>query len=225
MSRKIQIAIDGPASAGKSTVAKILAQKLNYIYCDTGAMYRALTLSALNEKVNLSDEVALMNLLNATKITFRQLDDGQHVYLNDQDVTQEIRQNNVTNSVSEVSSFKEVRKEMVKRQQDFCYSDCIVMDGRDIGTVVLPNADIKIFLEASVEERAERRFKENQAKGIPTDFETLKMEIKNRDHYDSTRENSPLIQAEDAILVDTTGLNIEQVVKKIEFIINKKTLA
>ena len=216
MKKTIQIAIDGPASAGKSTVAKILAKKNGFIYCDTGAMYRALTLAAITKNINLDSEEALMALLTDIKISFTQEKDGQHVHLNDEDVTLAIRNNDVTNSVSKVSAYKSIREEMVIRQQDIASSMSIVMDGRDIGTVVLPNADLKVFLVASVTERAERRYKENQAKGIETDFESLKQEIADRDHYDSTRKNSPLVQAEDAILVDTSGLSIAEVVENIE---------
>lgn len=216
MKKNIQVAIDGPASAGKSTVAKILAKKNAFIYCDTGAMYRALTLAAIENSTDLDSEKDLLTLLNQLVISFNQQVDGQHVFLNDKDVTLLIRDNNVTNSVSKVSAYKSIREEMVVRQQKIAESNSIVMDGRDIGTVVLPNASLKVFLVASVEERAERRFKENIAKGIDTNFEDLKKEIADRDYYDSTRKNSPLVQAEDAILVDTSGLNIEEVVFKIE---------
>ncbi|MDT2815887.1 (d)CMP kinase [Vagococcus carniphilus] len=216
MKKNIQVAIDGPASAGKSTVAKILAKKNGFIYCDTGAMYRALTLAAIENKTNMDSEKDLLTLLNQLVISFNQQADGQHVFLNEKDVTLLIRDNDVTNSVSKVSAYKSIREEMVLRQQKIAESNSIVMDGRDIGTVVLPNASLKIFLVASVTERAERRFKENISKGIDTDFEALKKEIADRDHYDSTRKNSPLVQAEDAILVDTSGLNIEEVVLKIE---------
>lgn len=216
MKKTIQIAIDGPASAGKSTVAKILAKKNSFIYCDTGAMYRALTLAALDSNINLESESELMTLLKELTIDFSQQEDGQHVFLNKKDVSFEIRSNDVTNAVSKVSAYKNIREEMVVRQQKIAESNSIVMDGRDIGTVVLPKADLKIFLVASVEERAERRYKENITKGIETNFEALKKEIADRDHYDSTRKNSPLIQAEDAILVDTSGLTIEEVVKSIE---------
>ncbi|MGO3733085.1 MAG: (d)CMP kinase [Vagococcus sp.] len=221
MTKTIQIAIDGPASAGKSTVAKILAKELSYIYCDTGAMYRALTFAAIKFDVDLDDEMKLVDLLSRITIEFEQQIDGQHVLVNGMDVTSEIRESLVTNSVSKVSAYKDVRQELVTRQKDIASSNSIVMDGRDIGTVVLPHADLKIFLIASVEERAERRFKENQEKGIQTDFEQLKKEIAARDHYDSTRENSPLVQADDAILVDTSGLNIDEVVKEIKNHLNK----
>lgn len=211
MVEKLKIAIDGPASAGKSTVAKILAEKLNYIYCDTGAMYRTLTYMALKENA-ISDEDYLVKLLDKAKITFAQRVDGQHVFLNNQDVTEVIRQTDVTNNVSAVSAFPKVRKELVKRQQEIAKEGGIVMDGRDIGTAVLPLAEVKFFLVASVEERAMRRYKENLSKNIKTEFETLKQEIERRDYLDTTRKVSPLTQAKDAKLIDTTGLNIQEVV-------------
>lgn len=215
MKKTIQIAIDGPASAGKSTVAKIVANQLHYIYCDTGAMYRALTLAALEEGVAPDDEEGLLALLNKISITFQQQPDGQLVFLNERDVTSAIRQHDVTRHVSDVSAHKQVREEMVKRQQEIASDGGIVMDGRDIGTMVLPNAELKIFLVASVEERAMRRYKENQEKGIPTDYDRLKNEIELRDFQDSTRQASPLVQADDAILLDTTGLSIKEVVGRI----------
>lgn len=216
MKKTIQVAIDGPASAGKSTVAKILAKQRGFIYCDTGAMYRALTYMALQEHVNTTDEDKLLGLLETMTIHFTQEEDGQQVWVNQENVTDAIRLPDVTNHVSEVSAFKKIREEMVRRQQLFSKEHSIVMDGRDIGTVVLPEADVKIFLVASVSERAERRYKENISKGIETDYDQLKQEIEARDHYDSTRENSPLKQADDAILLDTTGLNIAEVVSEIE---------
>lgn len=214
--KKISIAIDGPASAGKSTVAKILAAKLGYVYVDTGAMYRAVTWAAQQAGVAASDEAALVQLMDEHRIHFVQEEDGQHTFWDNQDITLAIRQPEVTNEVSEVSAHSKVRERLVKQQQDYGVEGGIVMDGRDIGTTVLPNAEVKIFLVASVEERAERRYKENLGKGIPTDFETLKKEIADRDHYDSTREVSPLVQAEDAVRVDTTGLGIDEVVAEIE---------
>lgn len=214
--KKISIAIDGPASAGKSTVAKILAAKLGYVYVDTGAMYRAVTWAAQQAGIAASDEVALVQLMDEHRIHFAQEEDGQHTFWDDQDITLAIRQPEVTNEVSEVSAHSKVRERLVKQQQDYGVEGGIVMDGRDIGTTVLPNAEVKIFLVASVEERAERRYKENLEKGITTDFETLKKEIADRDHYDSTREVSPLVQAEDAVRVDTTGLGIDEVVAEIE---------
>ncbi|MBP1040614.1 (d)CMP kinase [Vagococcus sp. BWB3-3] len=222
MSGKISIAIDGPASAGKSTVAKILAKDLGYIYVDTGAMYRAITYASLEQQVDPSDEQKLSELVRQLTISFKQGTDGQLVFLGDRDITEAIRQPNVTNLVSQVSAHKEIRLELVRRQRQLATSGGVVMDGRDIGTAVLPQAEVKIFLVASVDERAERRYKENIAKGIMTDYESLKAEIEARDYKDSTRENSPLVQAEDAIRLDTTGLSINEVVTSIKNIIKNK---
>jgi cytidylate kinase len=219
---KISIAIDGPASSGKSTVAKILAKKLQYIYCDTGAMYRALTYLAIKNQVDFNNEAGLVELCNAHKITFQQTEQGQLVFLDGADVSEAIRQTDVTNAVSIVAKHQKVRQELVALQQRIAADGGIVMDGRDIGTAVLPKAQVKIFLVASVEERAQRRYKENVEKGIPTDFETLKAEIERRDHLDSTRAVSPLTQAQDAIRIDTTGMTIEKVVAAIQNVIAEK---
>lgn len=219
---KINIAIDGPASSGKSTVAKILAKNYGYIYTDTGAMYRSVTYLAIQHKISFSDEEGLVDLVERYPISFEQTAAGQKVFVAGQEVTEAIRQNDVTNGVSEVSAWSGVREKLVEVQQEIAKNGGVVMDGRDIGTAVLPNAEVKIFLVASVLERAERRFKENQAAGIATDFETLKKEIEQRDYLDSTREVSPLKQAKDAFLVDTTGLSIAEVVKRIEEIVEHK---
>lgn len=219
--KRLRIAIDGPASAGKSTVAKILAKDLGYIYCDTGAMYRALTYMAMENNISIDDEAGLVQLLQDMTITFDPSAEIQKVFVNGKEVTDEIRQSDVTNGVSAVSAHQAVRVELVKRQQEIAKTGGIVMDGRDIGTAVLPDAEIKIFLVASVTERAERRFKENQTKGITTALEVLQQEIADRDYKDSTRKVSPLLQAEDAILVDTTSLSIEGVVAKIKSIIEE----
>lgn len=215
MTKRISIAIDGPAAAGKSTIAKIVAKNLSYIYIDTGAMYRALTLKALNENINIEDELALANLLDQTTIELVLKEEGQVILLNKEDVTEAIRQPEVTNNVSVVSMHEKVREEMVRRQREFATNGGVVMDGRDIGTVVLPNAELKIFMIASVLERAERRFAENKTKGIDTPLETLMEEIERRDHLDSNRKVSPLVKASDAIELDTTSLTISQVVDQI----------
>lgn len=222
MDKKIMIAIDGPASAGKSTVAKILAKDLGYVYCDTGAMYRALTYQALQFKIDPTDEQALVSLLKKMELSFEPSEKKQKVFVNHIEVTEAIRQPDVTNLVSVVAAHSEVRKELVKRQKKIADQGKIVMDGRDIGTAVLPHAEVKIFLVASVDERADRRYKENLSNGVNTPLDTLKQEIAKRDYKDSHRTVSPLKQAEDAILVDTTGLGIEQVVQKIKDIIAEK---
>jgi cytidylate kinase len=222
MNKKISIAIDGPAAAGKSTIAKMIAKTLNYIYVDTGAMYRALTYKALNQKVSLIDEQALYDLLMETDIELKPSENGQLVFVDHQNVTAEIRNNKVTSSVSEVAKHRLIREEMVRRQQLFAKNGGVVMDGRDIGTHVLPNAEIKIFMIASVEERAERRHQENLQKGFPSDIEQLKEEIALRDKQDSEREVAPLKKAEDAIEIDTTSLTINQVVDKIMSLIEER---
>jgi CMP/dCMP kinase len=222
MNKKISIAIDGPAAAGKSTIAKMIAKTLNYIYVDTGAMYRALTYKALNQKVSLIDEQALYDLLMETDIELKPSENGQLVFMDHQNVTAEIRNNEVTSSVSEVAKHRLIREEMVRRQQLFAKNGGVVMDGRDIGTHVLPNAEIKIFMIASVEERAERRHQENLQKGFPSDIEQLKEEIALRDKQDSEREVAPLKKAEDAIEIDTTSLTINQVVDKIMSLIEER---
>ncbi|AWN61381.1 (d)CMP kinase [Streptococcus sobrinus] len=211
--KTIRIAIDGPASSGKSTVAKILAKELGYTYLDTGAMYRCATYLALQNHLKLDQVDDLLALIDENPIAFGKANDGgQTVSLGGQDVTLAIRQNNVTNNVSAVSALPEVRQKLVDEQRRIAAGGAIIMDGRDIGTVVLPDAELKIFLIASVEERAERRFKENQEKGIASDFETLKQEIAERDYKDSHRKVSPLKAAEDAITFDTTGVSIQGVV-------------
>ena len=214
--KKMNIAIDGPASAGKSTIAKKVAEKLGYIYLDTGAMYRTLTYAALSNEVDLQDEEALHTLLKGIRITFLTAENEmQRVFLNDEDVTDSIRSEEVTQNVSLVSSFAKVREEMVARQKSIARSGGVVMDGRDIGTVVLPDAEVKIFMTATAEERALRRYKENIAKGMATSLEELTEDMKRRDHLDSTRSVSPLKKAEDAIVLDSTHLEIDEVVKQI----------
>lgn len=213
--KEIRIAIDGPASSGKSTVAKIIAKDLDIIYLDTGAMYRAATYVALSNQLG-DDATAIIDILKENPIAFGTSSEGQLVYVGEVDVTNAIRQNDVTNAVSRISALAAIRTYLVDAQRDIASHGGIVMDGRDIGTVVLPDAELKIFLVASVAERAERRYKENLDKGIETDFETLKVEIAARDHKDSTRAVSPLKQAEDAILIDTTGMSIPDVVSKIK---------
>ncbi|CCJ65566.1 Cytidylate kinase [Leuconostoc pseudomesenteroides PS12] len=215
----IQIAIDGPASAGKSTIAKILASNLKYVYVDTGAMYRTITLAAKQAGISYDDEQSITELLDTTDIRFEPGTPVQHVFLNNQEVTSLIRSTEVTNNVSLVSSYAAVRENLVERQRAIASHDNVIMDGRDIGTTVLPKAQVKIFLVASVEERAQRRYRENVFKGIATDLDTLRKEIETRDYKDSHRQISPLVQAKDAILVDTTGQTIEQVVDEITEII------
>lgn len=218
---KLQIAIDGPASAGKSTVAKLVAKKLGYVYCDTGAMYRATTYAAKKNHVAYDDDQGLKEMLEKTEIRFVPAEPEQKVFVNETEVTKTIRLPEIANNVSTVSAQKSVRADLTERQRMIAEQGGIVMDGRDIGTTVLPNAKVKIFLVASVHERAVRRFKENVEKGIDTPLDVLEKEIEERDYKDSHRKISPLTQAEDAVLVDTTSLSIEEVVAKIMEIIEK----
>ena len=215
--KQIQIAIDGPASSGKSTVANIIAKDFNYTYLDTCAMYRAATYLALRNHLTENDADEIVTLLETYSVSFGRSENGEQlVFVGDVDVTHPIRENEVTNNVSWVAAIPEVREKLVHLQQLIAAQGGIVMDGRDIGTVVLPDAELKIFLVASVEERAERRYKENLEKGIPADLETLKKEIAERDYKDSHREVSPLKPAADSIHFDTTGIGIAEVVKFIE---------
>lgn len=220
MDKRISIAIDGPAAAGKSTVAKVVAKELSYVYIDTGAMYRTLTYAALEQKVDIENEEQLMEVVKNVNIEFQQGENTQLVFLNGQDVSEVIRTPDVTNRVSIVAKHRLVREEMVRRQQELAKKGGVVMDGRDIGTHVLPDAEVKIFMLASVEERAERRHLENLNKGFDSNLEQLKEEIAQRDKLDSEREVSPLKKADDALELDTTSLSIEEVVQKIMRIVS-----
>lgn len=217
--KKISIAIDGPAGSGKSTIAKVVASKFGYIYIDTGAMYRAITLKALRNNIPLTDGIQLTNLADNTLICleYELLSQGTrlHVVMDDTDVSEEIRSLEVTNNVSIVAAVAGVREAMVKLQRNMAKNGGVVMDGRDIGTVVLPKAELKVFLTASVMERSKRRWLELKEKGIAVDLQELEEQIRQRDFYDSHREIDPLCQAKQAILLDTTSLDIEQVVAKV----------
>lgn len=204
MNNKINIAIDGPAAAGKSTISKRVAEQLNYIYIDTGAMYRAITL------LYIENGKDIINSLENVEINFKR-ESSNRVFLNLRDVTDEIRSQAVTGKVSEVSSFEEVRSYLVAMQQKIGLEKGVVMDGRDIGTTVLPNAELKIFMQASPRVRAERRLLEEKARGNDIDLDQLTSQIIKRDELDMNRQISPLVQADDAILLDTTELSIEEV--------------
>lgn len=216
--KPINIALDGPAAAGKSTIAKLVAAKLSMVYVDTGAMYRAITYKylQLNKTENFSELVQSTELA----LTYDE-EKGQRIILDNQDVTDYLRENDVTNHVSYVSSKESVRSFAVEKQQELAEQKGIVMDGRDIGTVVLPDADLKIYMIASVEERAVRRQKDNELRGIQSTVEQLKKEISERDHYDMNREISPLKKADDAITINTTGMSIEEVTDKILTLVEK----
>ncbi|MBF0780041.1 MULTISPECIES: (d)CMP kinase [unclassified Granulicatella] len=214
--KKIRIAIDGPASSGKSTVAKQLAQKLQYVYLDTGAMYRCMTLSLLEHHVDLTDETLVSEWIKKQKIEFITHDNQQSVLLNGENVTLAIREARVSKHVSLISSYKHVREELVRQQRAYIQQGGIIMDGRDIGTVVMPEAELKIFMVASAYERAKRRYQEHVQRGDYTQsVEEIQRQIEKRDYIDSTRLESPLTKANDAIEIDTTELNINQVVEKI----------
>lgn len=218
----MQIAIDGPAGSGKSTIAKRVANQLGFIYCDTGAMYRTATVMALRKGLKLDDEAAIMAALKPLTITFKPAPEGQLVFMDGEDVTLAIRQEDATNNVSQVSALPKVREEMVKRQRAIAAASDIVMDGRDIGTTVLPQAEVKIFMIASVQKRAERRYKENVEKGIMTPVAVLAEEIEARDHKDSTRAVSPLRKAADAVEIDSSNMTIDQEVAEIIALANQK---
>jgi len=207
--KQIIIAIDGPAGSGKTTSAKITAEELNYIYIDTGAMYRACTLFWLRTGLEI-DEKYSFEIMEQINIDLVYSDDGQLTILNGEDVSDEIRHPDVTAAVSPISAMKLVREKMVAQQRQIAKNGGVVMDGRDIGTVVFPNADLKLFFTASPEKRAIRRMKELAAKGIIIDKEVILQQIVERDRYDSTREIAPLKQADDAILIDNTDMTLDE---------------
>lgn len=218
----MNIAIDGPAGAGKSTIAKLLAAKLGILYLDTGAMYRAVGLKALNTGVDISDEAAVEKMLADTKIDVTQENGVQHVYLDGNDVSSAIRENAVSKAASDISAVPCVRYKMVELQREIASRCDTVLDGRDIGTFVLPNAEYKIFLTASSEERAKRRYAELKAKGSTLTLEQIKDDIVKRDYNDSHRTLAPLKKADDATEVDTTAMSIDDVVGRIYAIIGAK---
>ena len=216
---KLNIAIDGPSAAGKSTIARRLARECDYIHLDTGAMYRCIAYKALNQGVALDDEAALGSLIDQTEI--RLTPQGQ-VFLDGEEMKDKIRSDEVSMAASQVSSWKIVRQKLVERQQKMARDKGVVMDGRDIGTVVLPDAEIKSFLTASPQARAQRRFLENQQKGISSDYQQLVAEIAQRDKQDTERVNSPLRQAEDAVGIDTSEMTIDEVVAAIQRLVEEK---
>ncbi|KRQ86624.1 Cytidylate kinase [Caloramator mitchellensis] len=217
--RRISIAIDGPAGAGKSTIARIIADKLNIEYIDTGAMYRAVTLKFLRKGIDLDNDYdKISNILSYTDINFEK---GK-IYLDDEDVSEEIRLPEIGKYVSRVAAMPEVREKLVKLQREIALKKSVIMDGRDIGTNVLMNADVKIFLIASAEERARRRYTELHEKGIEVSFDEIYKEIENRDYIDSTRKINPLRKAEDAITIDSSNKTINEVVEDILLIIRNK---
>lgn len=224
MKKNIQIAIDGPAGAGKSTIAKIVAEALGFTYIDTGAMYRAVTYKAMQQNIHLDDEAKLAEMLEVSTIELKPSPQGQLVFLDGHNVSAEIRSNEVTSSVSQVAAHAKVRELLVAQQQKLAANGGVVMDGRDIATHVLKDAELKVFMSATVEERARRRLIDNQKRGIESSLEKLQKEIALRDKKDSEREASPLIQAEDAIFLDTTALSIDDAAQAILKLAEEKML-
>ena len=221
MRKNLVVAIDGYSSCGKSTLAKALAKKLGFIYIDSGAMYRAVTLYFLRNQIDMNDHAAAIDALQHIELNFHSRDYESHITLNGEEVSEEIRQMPVSENVSEVSAIKEVRTEMVKQQQRMGKSKNIVMDGRDIGTTVFKDAQVKLFMTADPKIRAERRFKELQSKGDDhTSLEEVFENLAHRDYADTTRKESPLVRAEDAIILDNTDITPEQ---QLEFALDKVT--
>lgn len=220
MSHPISVAIDGPSAAGKSTLARMLAARLGFLYVDTGAIYRTVGLFVYRQQVNPTDEAAVSALLGQLHIHLRYEADGlQHMYLGEEDVSHAIREHIMSQYASDVSALPSVRKFLLSMQRRLAAASDVVMDGRDIGTVVLPQADVKIFLTASAEERARRRFQELQERGSDTSYETVLQDIRARDLKDQTRATSPLKQADDAVLIDSTHCSVEMCVCVIESLV------
>ncbi|MFH1640537.1 MAG: (d)CMP kinase [Candidatus Omnitrophota bacterium] len=218
------IAVDGPAGAGKSTAAKILAQKLGFLYIDTGAMYRALTLKAIENNIDPKNSASLIESAASSKIDLRSDDKGAlKIILDQRDVSSEIREPRISKLVSDIAKVKGVRDIMVELQRALGKQKDSVLDGRDIGTVVFPDAEKKFYIDAKFEERVRRRYKESEVQGLSVTMDSVTEDLRNRDNIDSTREHSPLKKAEDAVYIDTTNMTIEEVVKKmLSFIPEKK---
>ncbi|MCI9617183.1 MAG: (d)CMP kinase [Eubacterium sp.] len=215
------IAIDGPAGAGKSTIAKIVAKELGFIYVDTGAMYRTMALACYRAGITAEEEEKVIEKCNSVEVTLGYENGIQKVYLNGEDVSTEIRQEVIGNMTSAIAVYSPVRKILVAMQQDLAKKNDVVMDGRDIGTAVLPDADLKVYLTASSRTRAERRYKELTEKGVECNIDEIEADIKDRDYRDMNREVSPLVQAEDAVLVDSSDMDINQVVERIKELVKR----
>lgn len=215
MSKVYNIAIDGPAGAGKSTIARAAAEKLHFVYVDTGAMYRAMALYFMREAMDPKDEAGISKAVEMVNVTIAYQDGEQQVLLNGENVSALIRTPEVSAMASATSGYMPVREKLVELQKELAEKESVIMDGRDIGTCVLPGADLKIYLTASSEVRAKRRYEEMIAKGMEADIEEIEEEIKKRDYQDMHREHSPLCQAEDAILVDTSDMAVKEVVEHI----------
>lgn len=218
----VSVAIDGPSGAGKSTLARRLAAELGYIYVDTGALYRAIGLYALRNNADTKNEDEIIVLLPHIQLRLSYENDTQHIYLNGEDVSLSIRQEEISMAASNVSAHSSVRDFLLETQRRFAKEHNVIMDGRDIGTVILPNAQIKIFLTASAEERARRRYKEIIDRGIETTYDKVLKDVQQRDFNDTNRKTAPLKQADDAVLADTTQLNFEQAYSLMLSIIKQK---
>ena len=211
----INIALDGPSGSGKSTIAKRLSNKLNILYLDTGAMYRATAVKSLSLGIDTFDEQGVKTFIDDINLEIKYIDGTQHTYLDGEDVSEKIREPHVSMAASNISSLKCVRLKMVEMQRKIASQMSCVLDGRDIGSYVLPNADFKFYITASVDVRADRRYKELSLKGHKVDFDQLRQEIEQRDHNDKTRDFAPLRKADDAIEIDTSFMTIEQVINKV----------
>ncbi len=215
----INVAIDGPAGAGKSTIAKKVAKDMDFIYVDTGAMFRAIGLFMIENGTDLNDEAMIAKAVPEAEVDIRFIDGIQCVILNGTNVNDRIRTDEVSNAASKVAVVKEVRAKMLSLQRSIAANNNVIMDGRDIGSKVLPDAQLKIYLTASVDVRADRRYKENISKGYEADLETIKQDIRDRDHRDMTRKEAPLIKTEDAVEIDSSYMSVDEVVKEIEELI------
>ena len=213
--KKIVIALDGPSGSGKSTVAKFLSDKLNILYLDTGAMYRATALKALNLGIDTFDEGGVKTFINNINLEIKYINKSQHTFLDGEDVSQKIREPHMSMAASNISSLKTVRLKMVEMQRKIASDISCVLDGRDIGSYVLPDADYKFFITASPEVRAKRRFDELKAKNFDVNYDEILKDIEKRDYNDIHRDFSPLVQAKDAVYIDTSDMNIEEVTNKI----------
>lgn len=209
------VAIDGPAGAGKSTIAKLVAKEKGYIYVDTGALYRGLAIHFLDQGIKVQETERVIAACQDAQVTIQYEDGVQQVYLNGKNITSRLRDEEVGNMASVTSAIPEVREKLLELQQNLARTQDVIMDGRDIGTCVLPDADVKVYLTASVETRAKRRYQELKEKGAVCDLEEIKRDIQERDHRDMTREIAPLKQAEDAVLVDSSDMTINEVVDTI----------
>lgn len=213
--KKYIIAVDGPSAAGKSCLSKEISDRLNIVYIDTGAMYRAVALYFIQNSINMEDENEVQNALYNITIKFKRIDNKLRVFLNDMDISDEIRTEQIAMMASKVSAVPAVRYDMVDRQRKLADDSSVILDGRDIGSVVFPNADLKLYLTASEEERAKRRLLDLEQKGVDTNFEEVLEDIKKRDYNDINKPISPLVKTEDAVLIDTTEMTKEEVIDKV----------